>query len=173
MNREEKNQLIDSLAEQLSNNETIYIADISHLNSEMTHQLRALCFKRDIKLAVVKNTLLKRAMDKTDKDFDALYEILSGPTSVMYGETGSAPAKLIKEFRKKSDRPILKGAYIEEETYIGDDQLDYLAAIKTKNELIADLVSLLQSPMMNVMSQLQSGSNTLTGVLTTLSEKAE
>ena len=173
MTREEKNQLIDSLAEQLAENNNIYLADISNLDSEFTHKLRALCFKKDVQLRIVKNTLLKKAMEKVDKDFDAFYEILSGPTSVMFAEAGNTPAKLIKEFRKKSDRPILKGAYIEEMTYIGDDQLDFLASIKSKNELIADVVSLLQSPLTNVMSQLNSGSNILTGVLKTMAERSE
>lgn len=172
MTREEKNQLIDSIAEQLANESNIYIADISNLDSEKTHDLRALCFKKDVKLRIVKNTLLKKAMEKTDREFEELYDILKGPTSVMFSESGNAPAKLIKEFRKKSDRPILKGAFIEEMTYIGDDQLDYLAAIKSKNELIADVIGLLQSPVTNVMSQLQSGGNTLTGVLKTLEERS-
>ena len=173
MTREEKNQLIDSLAEQLAENNNIYLADISNLDSEFTHMLRTLCFKKDVQLRIVKNTLLKKAMEKVDKDFDAFYEILSGPTSVMFAEAGNTPAKLIKEFRKKSDRPILKGAYIEEMTYIGDDQLDFLASIKSKNELIADVVALLQSPLTNVMSQLNSGSNILTGVLKTMAERSE
>ena len=173
MTREEKNQLIDSLAEQLAESKNIYLADISNLDSEFTHMLRTLCFKKDVQLRIVKNTLLKKAMEKVDKDFDAFYEILSGPTSVMFAEAGNTPAKLIKEFRKKSDRPILKGAYIEEMTYIGDDQLDFLASIKSKNELIADVVSLLQSPLTNVMSQLNSGSNILTGVLKTMAERSE
>lgn len=173
MTREEKNQLIDSLAEQLAENNNIYLADISNLDSEFTHMLRTLCFKKDVQLRIVKNTLLKKAMEKVDKDFDEFYEILSGPTSVMFAEAGNTPAKLIKEFRKKSDRPILKGAYIEEMTYIGDDQLDFLASIKSKNELIADVVALLQSPLTNVMSQLNSGSNILTGVLKTMAERSE
>ena len=173
MTREEKNQLIDSLAEQLAESKNIYLADISNLDSEFTHMLRTLCFKKDVQLRIVKNTLLKKAMEKVDKDFDAFYEILSGPTSVMFAEAGNTPAKLIKEFRKKSDRPILKGAYIEEMTYIGDDQLDFLASIKSKNELIADVVALLQSPLTNVMSQLNSGNNILTGVLKTMAERSE
>ena len=173
MTREEKNQLIDSIAEKLANNTNIYLADISDLDSEFTHQLRALCFKKEIQLQVVKNTLLKQAMEKADRDFEPLYEILTGPTSLMFSEVGSEPAKLIKEFRKTSDRPILKGAYIEDVTYIGDDQIDFLASIKSKNELIADLVALLQSPLTNVMSQLNSGSNILTGVIKTMSEKTE
>ena len=173
MTREEKNQLIDSLAEQLTSHDTIYVADISDLDSEVTTKLRALCHKQEVHLQIVKNTLLKKAMDKVDKDFNDLYEILSGPTSLMLSDKGNAPAKLIKEFRKTSDRPILKGAYIEEMVYLGDDQLDFLAAIKSKDELVADVIALLQSPMRNVIGALQSGGNNITGVLKTLSEKSE
>jgi large subunit ribosomal protein L10 len=174
MTREEKNQLIDSLAEQLSNSSTIYITDISDLNSENSTKLRALCYKNKVHLQVVKNTLLKKAMEKTEKDFTEMYEILSGSTSMMIADAGNAPAKLIKEFRKSgSEKPILKGAYIQEVVYLGDDQLDALVSIKSKDELIADLVALLQSPVRNVMSALQSGGQTLTGVLKTLSEKPE
>lgn len=173
MTREEKNQLIDSLAVDLSNYSTIYLADISNLNSDVTTALRGLCFKRDVKLTMVKNTLLKKAMEKTDKDFEPLFEALKGNTSVMLAEVGNVPAKVIKEFRRNSDRPILKGAYVEEMTYIGDDQLDFLASIKSKNELIGDLIGLLQSPMRNVMGALSSGGHKLSGILETLSERSE
>lgn len=173
MKKEEKNLVVEALAEDLTNNNNFYIADISELNAEDTSTLRRLCFKREVTLTVVKNTLLKKAMEQTDKDLDALYDILKGPTSIMFSESGNAPAKLIKEFRKKSDKPILKAAYIEETTYIGDEQLDFLVALKSKNELIADVVGLLQSPVSNVMSALQSGGNILSGVVKTLSEKAE
>jgi large subunit ribosomal protein L10 len=173
MKKEEKNQVVEALADQLKTNNNFYIADISDLNAEDTSALRRLCFKREVTLTVVKNTLLKKAMEQTDKDLEALYEILKGPTSIMFAEAGNAPAKLIKEFRKTSERPILKGAYIEEMTYIGDEQLDFLVAIKSKNELIGDIVGLLQSPVSNVMSALQSGGNILSGVVKTLSEKSE
>jgi large subunit ribosomal protein L10 len=173
MKKEEKNQVVEALADQLKTNNNFYIADISDLNAEDTSALRRLCFKREVTLTVVKNTLLKKAMEQTDKDLEALYDILKGPTSIMFAEAGNAPAKLIKEFRKTSERPILKGAYIEEMTYIGDEQLDFLVAIKSKNELIGDIVGLLQSPVSNVMSALQSGGNTLSGIVKTLSEKSE
>jgi large subunit ribosomal protein L10 len=171
MTREEKDQLIDSLAETLKSSNTIYITDISNLNSENTTRLRSLCFKRNINLQVVKNTLLRKAMERTDKDFAGLYPILNGPTSVMISESGNVPAKLIKEFRKTSDRPILKGAFVQEMIFVGDDQLDMLIALKSKNELIADIVALLQSPVKNVISGLQGGGQKLTGILKTLSEK--
>ena len=171
MTREEKDQLIDSLAETLKSSNTVYIADISNLNSDNTTRLRSLCFKRNITLQVVKNTLLKKAMERSEKDFGGLFPILNGPTSVMISESGNVPAKLIKEFRKTSDRPILKGAYVEEMVFIGDDQLDFLIALRTKNEMIADIVALLQSPVRNVMSGLQSGGHKISGILKTLSEK--
>ena len=173
MRKEEKNQLIDSLKKQLTNNEYFYITDISGLNSKDTTALRRLCFIKEIKLTVVKNTLLKKAMEKVEKDFEPLYETLLGSTSIMFAKTGNAPAKLIKEFRNKLNRPILKGAYIEEMTYIGDDQLDFLINIKSKNELIGDIIGLLQSPVKNVISALQSGGNNISGILKTLSEKSE
>ena len=173
MRKEEKNQLIDSLADKLANTNILYITDISDLNSESTTRLRALCFKRNIKLTVVKNTLLRKAMEKTDKNFSALFPILNGSTSVMISDTGNIPAKVIKEFRKSSPKPILKGAYIEEMVFVGDDQLDLLIALKSKTELIGDVIALLQSPAKNVISALMSGGNKLSGIVKTLSEKAE
>ena len=173
MRKEEKNQLIDALTEQLNNNNTIYLTDTSELNAEQTSNLRRLCFKSDIKLTVVKNTLLKRAMAQSDKNLDELYEVMVGPTSLMLSDVGNAPAKLIKEFRKKSSRPVLKGAFVEEVAYLGDDQLEALVNIKSRDELLGDLIALLQSPVRNVMSGLQSGGQTLTGILKTLSEKGE
>ncbi len=172
MRKDEKNQLIDVITEQLNNNRTIYLTDISELNAEDTSNLRRLCFKKDIKLMVVKNTLLKRAMEKSEKNLDELYAVLNGPTSLMFSEAGNAPAKLIKEFRKKSERPYLKGAYVEEVSYLGNDQLEMLINIKSKNELIADVIALLQSPAKQVISGLQSGGQKLTGILKALSEKA-
>jgi large subunit ribosomal protein L10 len=171
MTKEEKNQLIDSLAETLKSSNTVYLTDISNLNSSNSTRLRSLCFKRNVKLQVVKNTLLKKAMEKSDKDFEGLFAILHGPTSVMISDSGNVPAKLIKEFRKTSDKPILKGAFVQEMIFIGDDQLDMLMALKSKNELIADIVALLQSPAKNVISGLQSGGHKLSGILQTLSEK--
>ena len=174
MTREEKNQLIDSLAEQLSNSSTIYITDISDLNSENTTRLRAMCFKSKVHLQVVKNTLLKKAMDKTEKDFTGLYGILNGSTSMMIADVGNTPAKLIKEFRSTgSDRPVFKGALIQDMIYLGDDQLDFLTMLKSKDELIAEIIALLQSPVKNVISSLQSGGQTLTGVLSALAERPQ
>ncbi len=171
MTREEKSQVIDDLTTQLTEGSIIYLADISGLNAQTTSNLRRACFKANIKLAVVKNTLLSKAMEKSDKEFGELPETLKGNTSMMISDTGNAPAKVIKEFRKKSDKPILKGAYIEEAIYIGDDQLESLVNIKSKEEIIGEIIGLLQSPAKNVISALQSGGQTLSGIVKTLSER--
>jgi large subunit ribosomal protein L10 len=171
MTREEKDQLIDSLAETLKNSNTVYLTDISNLNSSNSTRLRSLCFKRNVTLQVVKNTLLKKAMERSEKNYEELFGILNGPTSIMIAESGNVPAKLIKEFRRTSDKPILKGAFVQDMVFIGDNQLDTLVSLKSKNELIADIVALLQSPVNNVISGLQSGGHKLSGILKTLSEK--
>jgi large subunit ribosomal protein L10 len=171
MTREEKSQVIETLTNKLAENSIIYLADISGLNALETSNLRRACFKANINLAVVKNSLLEKAMEKSDKDFGELPDTLKGNTSIMISETGNAPAKVIKAFRKGSDRPLLKGAYIEEAIFVGDDQLNTLVSIKSKEELIGDIITILQSPAKNVISALQSGGNKLSGILTTLSEK--
>ncbi len=171
MTREEKSQVIEELTAQLADNAHIYLADISGLSAVNTSELRRACFKANIKLSVVKNTLLEKAMEASDRDFGDLPKILKGNTSVMYSEVGNAPAKVIKAFRKKSDRPLLKGAFIEEAVYIGDEQLDALVDIKSREELIGDIVALLQSPAKNVISALKSSGGKLAGILKTLSEK--
>lgn len=173
MKKENKNQLIESLKATIDEYAHLYVTDIAGLNAEDTSKLRRESFKKEVKLVVAKNTLLKLAMDKSDKNFDEIYEILKGNSSVMFSNVGNAPAKLIKGFRKKSDTPLLKGAYVEESVYIGDDQLDVLANIKSKEELIGDIVMLLQSPAKNVISALQSGGNTIAGLVKTLSERPE
>jgi large subunit ribosomal protein L10 len=171
MTREEKSKVIDDLTGKLTDNNIIYLADISGLNAMQTSNLRRACFKANVNLAVVKNTLLAKAMEKAEKDFGELSETLKGNTSLMIAETGNAPAKVIKEFRKGSKKPILKGAYVEEAVYVGDDQLENLVNIKSKEELIGDIIGLLQSPAKNVISALQSGGGTLHGILKTLGEK--
>ena len=171
MRREDKAKLIDSLAEQINATPHFYLADISDLDAVDSSDLRRACFKKDIKLQVVKNTLLKKAFEKSEKDVEEIYNILVNNTSIMFSEVGNVPAKLIKEFRKKKEKPVLKAAYVEESIYIGDEQLETLANIKSKEELIGDIISLLQSPIKNVVSSLQSGGQTLTGVLETLSKK--
>jgi len=171
MTREEKAQVIQDLTTQLAENATIYLADISGLNAQSTSDLRRAAYKADVRLNVVKNTLLAKAMEASDKDFGELSTVLKGNTSIMVAEQSNAPAKLIKNFRKKSNKPLLKGAYIEEEVYIGDEQLDALVAIKSKEELIGDVITLLQSPAKNVISGLKSSGGKLAGILKTLSEK--
>lgn len=171
MTREEKSQVIKDLTGKLADNNIIYLADISNLNASDTSNLRRACFKANVNLAVIKNTLLAKAMEQSDKDFGDLPETLKGNTSMMVSETGNAPAKVIKEFRKKSKKPILKGAYVDAAIYVGDDQLDALVNIKSKEELIGDVITILQSPAKNVISALQSGGGKLAGILKTLSEK--
>jgi len=171
MTRQDKLTVIQDLTSQLSENATIYLADISGLDAETTSNLRRACFKANIKLSVVKNTLLSKAMDASDKEFGELPEVLKGNTSLMFSEISNAPAKLIKTFRKNSDKPILKGAFIEEAIYVGDAQLDALVNIKSKEEVIGDIIGLLQSPAKNVISGLKSGGGKLAGIIKTLSER--
>jgi large subunit ribosomal protein L10 len=171
MTREDKLTVIKDLTLQLSENSTIYLADISGLDAETTSNLRRACFKANIKLSVVKNTLLAKAMQASEKDFGELPEVLKGNTSLMFSEVSNAPAKLIKTFRKSSAKPILKGAYIAEAIYVGDELLDSLVNIKSKEEVIGDIIGLLQSPAKNVISGLKSGGGKLAGILKTLSER--
>ena len=171
MTKEEKSQEIENLKLLLNDVGTLYVADISGLNAEKTSALRRLCASREVKLSVVKNTLLKKAMEHTNRDFSDLLPTLKGNTSIMVSDTGNVPAKLIKDFRKKSDKPLLKGAWVDEAVFVGDDQLDALSELKSKNELIGEVITLLQSPVSNVMSALQSGSNTVAGLLKTLEER--
>ncbi|MGB5275357.1 MAG: 50S ribosomal protein L10 [Flavobacteriaceae bacterium] len=171
MTREEKANVIEDLTAQLADNATIYLADISGLDAVTTSDLRRACFKANIKLAVVKNTLLAKAMEASDKEFGELPQVLKGNTSLMFSEVGNGPAKLIKTFRKKSDRPLLKGAFVEEAIYIGDDYLDALVNIKSRDEMIGEIIGLLQSPAKNVISGLKSGGGKLAGILKTLSER--
>jgi large subunit ribosomal protein L10 len=171
MRREEKNAIIESLAEKLKEYSHFYLTDTAQLNAADTSALRRKCFENDIKLIVVKNTLLKRALEMSEGKFEELYPVLKGTTSIMFTQSGNGPAKLIKAFRKKHDKPVLKGAYVQESVFIGDNMLDALVSVKTKQELIGDLILLLQSPVRNVVSSLQSGGNKLHGVLETLSKK--
>jgi len=172
MTRQEKDSLISDLADRLSNSDVVYLTDIAELNAEDSSKLRRLCFQRQVQLQVVKNTLLQKAMERVEgKNFGELQTVLKGNTGIMIAEVGSAPAKLIKEFRKKSQKPLLKGAYIEEGVYIGDTSLDMLAALKSREELIGDIIMLLQSPAKNVISGLKSSGGTLAGIVKTLQER--
>ncbi|RRO17806.1 50S ribosomal protein L10 [Flavobacteriaceae bacterium 14752] len=171
MTREEKSTIIKELTDKLAETSSIYFTDISGLDAQNTNKLRRACFKANIKLLVVKNTLMAKAMSSTDKDFGDLDQTLKGNTSIMFSETGNAPAKVIKDFRKKNDKPLLKGAFVDEAIYLGDDYLETLVNIKSKEEVIGDIVSLLQSPAKNVISALQSSGGKLAGIVKTLSEK--
>ena len=172
MKKEDKGLIINKIAETLKEYSGFYLVETAGLNAEKTSALRRACAKSDIKLIVVKNTLLHKALEATEGDFQELYPVLKGSTSVMFTNVGNAPAKLLKDFVKKDDvLPCLKAAYVEETVYVGADQLDALASIKSKNELIADVVALLQSPAKNVVSALTSGGTKLHGILETLSKK--
>jgi len=174
MNKDEKQIMIDDLSKRLDDNSVIYITDISDLDAAATSSLRRQCFAKNIKLSVVKNTLLKKAMENVQgKDFTELYDVLPGPTAIMLSDTGNLPAKLIKDFRKKNPKPVLKGAFVEESVYIGDEQLTSLVDIKSKDELLGEIVGLLQSPAKNVLSALTSGKSTIAGLVKTLSEKEQ
>jgi len=171
MKSTEKKVVIDNLQEQIDSYSHFYLTDISGLNAADTSDLRRLCFKQGVKLVVAKNTFMRKALENSNKNAEELYDALKGNTSVMFSEVGNEPAKLIKEFRKKHNRPLFKAAFVEESVYLGEDQLEKLVALKSKNELIADVISLLNSPMRNLLSQLQSGSNIIYGVLETLKER--
>ncbi|MCO5258742.1 MAG: 50S ribosomal protein L10 [Crocinitomicaceae bacterium] len=173
MNREEKAKYIDDLATQLNDANVVYLADTAELTVEAVNQLRRRCYQSNISIRVVKNTLLAKAIEKVeDKNFGELSTVLSGSTSILFSEVGNAPAKLIKDFRAKNPKPLLKGAYIDEAVFIGDNQLDALVAIKSKEEVIGDIIGLLQSPAKNVISALKGQGGKIAGILKTLEERA-
>ncbi len=173
MRKEEKTQIIESLAAQLELTPDFYLADISGLNAEKTAKLRRACYEKEIKLVVVKNTLFRKALEQKGlTDSELLFPVLEGPSAVMFTTTANAPAKLIKEFGKEHGKPVLKGALVQECAYVGENQLDALVSIKSREELIGDIIGLLQSPAQNVISALQSsGGGTIAGLVKTLSEK--
>lgn len=171
MTREEKNIELQSLTESIAGLSSFYLTDSSTLNVAKINKFRRLCHQKGVQFKVVKNTLLKKALQASDQDFEGLYELLSGPTSLMYAEEMSLSAKVLKEFRESNDRPLLKGAYIDGSFYIGDDKIKELASLKSKDELLGEVIGLLQSPVTNVISALSSGGNTIAGILQTLSEK--
>ena len=174
MTKEEKSKYIEDLATELSSKGVFYLTDTAGLNVESVNNLRDRCYKSNIELRVVKNTLLKKALDRVeDKNYEELYAALSGPTAIMFSEIGNAPAKLIVEFRKKHEKPLLKGAYIDQAIYIGDTNLEALSKLKSKEELVGEIIGLLQSPAKNVISGLKSGGGKLAGIIKTLSERTE
>ena len=173
MTREEKAKYVDDLAVQLAENDVIYLTDTAELTVEAISGLRRKAFAANVSVRVVKNTLLAKAMEKVEaKDFSDLKETLSGATSIMFSDVASSPAKLIKDFRKKSEKPILKGAWISEGVYIGDGQLQALVDIKSKEQLLGEIIGLLQSPAKNVISGLKGAGGTIAGLLKTLEERA-
>ena len=173
MNRNEKAKYIEDLATELQESNVLYLTDTAELTVETINAIRRKCFQSSIKLKVVKNALLQKAMNKVEnKNFGELSTVLKGSTSLMISEVANAPAKLIQEFRKKGDKPVLKGAYIEESIYIGDNQLSTLESLKSKDELLGDILGLLQSPAKNVLSGLKGAGGKLAGILKTLEERA-
>ena len=174
MKKEVKDTIIGQLGEMLAQYPHFYLVDVTGLNAEKTSDLRRKCFKSEVKMVVVKNNLLIKALDAAELDYAPLYSALKGNTAVMFTNTANVPAKLLKEYKsKKEETPALKAAFAEESIFVGADKLDELANIKSKNELIADVVALLQSPAKNVLSALQSGAGTIHGVLKTLGERPE
>ena len=164
--------MIDELSEVLRENSVFYLTDASGLDAETTTELRRESFKKDLTVRVVKNTLLRKAMERVEeKNFDELYGSLVGQTALFVGDVGNVPAKLIKEFAKKHEKPVLKAAYVEEACYVGANQLDLLTSIKSKDELLGDIVMLLQSPAKNVLGALQSGGNTISGLVKALESR--
>ncbi len=171
MIKEDKIKIIESLIVKIDEYKNFYLADISELNAADTSDLRRKCFEKNIRLEVVKNTLLKAALERCNGDYKELYGILKTPTSIMFTEGGNVPAKLIKEFRRKHSKPVLKAAYVEDCVYIGENQLEALINIKSRLELIGDIIGILKSPAKNVISGLQSGGGKLAGIVKTLSER--
>jgi large subunit ribosomal protein L10 len=173
MKREEKDQIINDLSEKFTQYNIVYVTDTSGLTVEKTNKLRRLCHGKGVTLRVAKNTFIQKAMERSGKEFSSMFEVLKGTSAIMFSETGNVPAKLIKEFRKGSDKPILKGAFIDSAVFVGDTYLDTLTSLKSKEELVADIIFILQSPARNVLSALQSGGGKLAGILKTLSEKKQ
>jgi large subunit ribosomal protein L10 len=173
MTKEQKAKYIDELAVELSQAGIFYLTDTSELTVETINQLRRKCFQSNIRLKVVKNTLLQKAMERVDgKDYSELSEVLAGPTSIMFSEVGNLPARIIEEFRKKNKKPILKGAFIDEAIFVGDSQLSALSTLKSKEELVGDIIGLLQSPAKNIISGLKGQGGKIAGILKTLEERA-
>lgn len=174
MTKQEKTEVIKELQEVLESTNVLYIADTDGLNAQQTSELRRACFKGEISMKVVKNTLLRKAMENVeDKDFSGVFESLKGNSTIFISEKGNAPAKLIQNFRKKTEKPLLKAAWIDSAVFVGDSQLETLANLKSREELIGEIIGLLQSPIKNVVSALKSGGNTIAGLVKTLSEKEE
>src|SRR5690606_27541860 len=171
MRKEEKHDVVLALTETIAEYGNFYITDTANLSVAKVNEIRRKCFQSDIKMQVVKNTLIRKAMEASAGDYSGIYEVLKGSSSILFSKTGNAPAKLIKQLRKSGDKPVLKAAFIDSAIFIGDNQLDALVNLKSKEELVADIIALLQSPAKNVISGLQSGGNKLAGIVKTLQER--
>ncbi len=171
MNKEEKYDLVLALTEQMKEYGNFYITDTSDLTVAKINDIRRKCFDSDIKMQVAKNSLIKKAMEAAGGDFSPIYDVLKGSSSILFSKSATAPAKLIKQLRKQGDKPVLKAAYIDSSVFIGDNQIDTLIKLKSKEQLIGEIIGLLQSPAKNVISALQSGGNTIAGLVKTLQER--
>lgn len=173
MTRKEKSKAIKQLAKKFNDSQFFYLTDSSTLTVEQVNKLRGICFEKGVEMKVVKNTLAQKALERADSDkgFEGLYEHLKGPTAVLFTDVSNTPAKVIKEFRKSAEKPVLKAAYIDTDIYIGDDQIDALASLKSKEELVGEIIGLLQSPAKNVISALTSAGSTISGLLKSLEER--
>src|ERR1700709_630291 len=171
MNKEEKHELVAALAEQMKEYGNFYITDTSNLTVAKINNIRRKCFESDITMKVAKNSLIRKAMEATGGDYTEMYDVLKGSSSILFSKSATAPAKLIKALRKQGDKPVLKAAYIDSAIFVGDDQIDALIKLKSKEQLIGEVIGLLQSPAKNVISALQSGGNTLAGLVKTLQER--
>ncbi|MCU4176010.1 50S ribosomal protein L10 [Carboxylicivirga sp. N1Y90] len=171
MRKEDKNTVVNDLVANINEFSHFYVTEAGGLNAEVSSNLRRECFKKEVKMVMVKNTLLRKALEEVDGEYEEMFSTFKGTTAVLFSNTGNVPARLIKEFAKANAKPTLKSAFVEECLYIGEDQLEALCNIKSKDELLGEIVGLLQSPMKNVVSALQSGGNTIHGVLKTLGER--
>ena len=175
MTRTEKAEVIESLIKKFEDASNFYVADSSELTVEQINNFRRKCFEKGVEITVVKNTLTRKALESfpEDKGYADLYEVLKGPSSLMFSETANLPAKIIEEFRKDHEKPLLKAAYIDSSIYIGDDELETLAKLKSKEELLGEVITLLESPMISLLGCLNSGEQTIMGLLSAIEEKGE
>lgn len=171
MRKEEKHEVVLALTETIAEYGNFYITDTANLSVAKVNDIRRKCFEHDIKMQVAKNKLIRKAMEASAGDFSEMFDVLKGSSSILFSKSANAPAKLIKQLRKSGDKPVLKAAYIDSAIFIGDNQLDALVNLKSKEELVADIIALLQSPVKNVISGLQSGGNKLAGIVKTLQER--
>lgn len=171
MTRQQKLQEVAELTEKFNSAKNFYITDASTLTVEKINQFREACYKSDIEYRVAKNTLIKKALEQAEGNYDDVFDVLKGHSSIMFAEVANVPARTLKDFREKNDKPLLKAAYIDSDVFVGDNQLEILSKLKSKEELLGEVIGLLQSPAKNVISALQSGGQTLSGLLKTLSER--